>query len=123
MQTNIGLGYELYLDIRKFFSINLDHFDYEEKILMPELQRLLSDDEIKDIEGHKKLLPEQLIHMMQQLFPHMDPNDRLSYLQDLKNDRPEKFDIVWQGISASINLSERNNLITQLNINHSALNA
>ncbi len=44
------IGHEIYLDLRNFFSANLNHFDYEERIIMSELQRLLTDEEIRKID-------------------------------------------------------------------------
>ena len=56
------LGYEIYLDLRKFFAETLLHLDYEEKVLMPELQQLYTDGEIKEIDydTYQKMIPEQM---------------------------------------------------------------
>ncbi len=106
------LGYELYLDLRNFFGENLDHFDYEERVIMPELQRLLSDDEIKEIDkiSYRQMLPEYMVHMMEVLFPHMNCDDRLTFLNDIKTCEPEKFELAWDGISPMLEETERNNL-------------
>ncbi len=112
------LGYELYLEVRKFFSENLDHFDYEEKIIMPELQKLLNDDELREIDyqSYRKMFPEQMIHMMQILFPHMNSDDRFTYLNDIKNCEPEKFVLAWKGIAPMIKSHERKELKKRLQI-------
>jgi hypothetical protein len=112
------VGYEIYLQFRNFFSENLQHFDYEEKVLMPELHRRLTDDEIKEIDrqSYRIMLPEQMIHMIEVLFPHMNREDRLTFLNDIKDCEPEKFSIAWNGISSLIEASERSELIEILDI-------
>lgn len=90
------LGYEIYLDLRNFFCENLKHFDFEERIIMPELQRLLSDDEIKEIdfESYRNMSPEEMIDMIEVLFPHMNSDDRFTFLNDIKRCDPQSFEFV-----------------------------
>lgn len=105
-------GYELYLDLRNFFSHNLNHFDYEERVIMPEVQRLSSDDEIREIDrlSYRQMSPEQMVDMMQVLFPHMNCDDRYTFLSEIKECEPQKFEIAWDSICLSIEENERNKL-------------
>ncbi len=110
------LSYEIYLDLRNFFSENLNHFDYEERIIMPELQRLLSDDEIREIDqiSYRQMLPEQMVDMMEVLFPHMNCEDRFTFLNDIKDCEPKKFELAWNGIDSLFDENEKNNLMKLL---------
>lgn len=105
-------GYELYLDLRNFFNENLSHFDYEEKIIMPELQRLATDDEIREIDRitYEQMQPEQMIHMMEVLFTHMNCEDKFTFLDDIKDSDPLKFELAWSGIYPLIRENERKEL-------------
>ncbi len=42
-EERLDLGYKLYLDLRRVFADMLSHFNYEEQMILPELQTLLSD--------------------------------------------------------------------------------
>lgn len=112
------LSYEIYLDLRNFFGENLRHFAYEEQVIMPELQRLCSDDEIREVDNisYRQMLPEQMVDMMKVLFPHMNFEDRFTFLNDIKECEPGKFRLAWDEISSSIEGTERDNLIRALNI-------
>jgi len=98
------IGYEIYLDVRKFYADNLEHFDYEERVIMPELQRLLSDTELKEIDhaSYHEMSPEQISHMVSILFPHMNRDDRNVFLADIKDCVPDKFTIAWPQIASLI---------------------
>lgn len=98
------LGYEIYLDARKFYADNLMHFDYEERVIMPELQRLLSDAELKEIDhaSYHQMSAEQIFHMASILFPHMNRDDRNVFLADIKDCVPDKFAIAWPQIASLI---------------------
>jgi hemerythrin-like domain-containing protein len=98
------LGYEFYLDLRNFFCDNLKHFDYEESVIMPELQRLVSDEELKEIDriSYRQMSPEQLIDMMDVLFPHMNNDDRFVFLDEIKSCEPQKFELVYDSIFPTV---------------------
>lgn len=112
------LSYEIYLDLRNFFCKNLQHFDYEERVIMPELQRLLTDDEIREIDriSYRQMLPEHMVDMMEVLFPHMNSDDRFVFLNEIKSCEPKKFELAWDGIGSIIDENEKNNLRESLNI-------
>lgn len=96
-EEKIDLGYEFYLKYRLFVGENLIHLHKEETIIMKELQRLYPNDEdLKvDYDTYNKMTTDQMIHMMEVLFPHMDINDHYVYLKDIKTSQPEKFLLVW----------------------------
>jgi hypothetical protein len=112
------LGYLFYLELREFFAQNLIHFDYEEKVILPELQRLTSDEDILEIDSqtYRQMTSDQMIHMMDVLFPHMNSDDRFTFLKDIKDCQPEKFEAAWQGIRSKIDEQERDTLMKSLNI-------
>jgi len=116
MEDRHAKGYEIYLDFRKFFSENLDHFDYEERVILPELQKNVSDETLREVDraAYRVMTAEQMVEMMEVLFQHMNCDDRLHFLQDIKDCQPQKFEIAWTGIAPSLSEVERNTLIKLL---------
>lgn len=108
-EERIELGYQLYLCFRKFAGENLLHLHEEETVILPELQRLYSDEELAQVEfeSYRVMTHEDLIHMMQALFPHMNPADRLVFLTDIKACDADKFLRAWQGIREQLDQDER----------------
>jgi len=89
-------GYELYLNIRNFFAENLLHFREEEELLMPALQSLYSDEELREIdrESYRQMSVEELQQMLEVLFPHMNGDDKECFLKDIRDAVPEKFEVL-----------------------------
>ncbi len=87
------LGYELYLTYRVFVGHNLLHLHEEETEILPELQRLYTDDELRLVEDatYKIMSPAELLEMLEVLFPHMNPTDKRAFLEDIKIAVPEKY--------------------------------
>lgn len=114
----IEAGYHFYLSYRKFVGDNLIHLHEEETIILPELQRLYSDEELKKIESgtYNKMTSQELTQMMEELFPHMNPNDWEAFLQDVKNCEPVKFKEVWHNIKHTMTPEQQTYFITKLNI-------
>jgi hemerythrin-like domain-containing protein len=108
-EKRIELGYEFYLWFRKFVGDNLIHLHEEETVVLPELQRLYSDDELKLVEAetYRKMTSGQMIHMMEVLFPHMNIVDKEAFLTDVKECQPEKYALVWQGIEPHFTDAEK----------------
>jgi hemerythrin-like domain-containing protein len=117
-QEKTSTGYTLYLTYRKFVADNLIHLHEEETVILPELQRLYTDEELKQVQAqtYKMMTPKQMVHMMQVLFPHMNPLDRLAFLSDIQQSQPEKFMMAWDGIASSIEAKERANLALHLQV-------
>lgn len=117
-EEQIELGYKFYLWFRKFAGENLLHLHEEETVILPELQRLYSDEELSQVEfeSYRVMSPEDLIHMMQILFPHMNSDDRLAFLSDIKSCDEEKFVKAWGGIKNQIEDNERKSIETKLGI-------
>lgn len=114
----VSIGYTLYLTYRKFLADNLLHLHEEETMILPELQRLYTDEELKRVEAqsYNIMTPEQMVGMMQVLFPHMNPSDRLAFLSDIQEIQPEKFNAAWQGIAPTLEREEQESLIQRLQI-------
>lgn len=117
-EEKVSLGYHLYLIYRKCVADNLIHLHEEETMILPELQRLYTDEELKQVEAqtYRIMTSEEMVHMMQVLFPHMNPSDRMSFLSDIQEAQPEKFIAAWQGIAPMLEKEEQTNLIRQLQI-------
>ncbi len=94
----IELGYQFYLNFRKFVAENLLHLHEEETNILPELQRLYSDEELKEVENatYRIMTKEELVDMLSVLFPHMNLDDKETFLSDIKFAQPEKFAWVWE---------------------------
>lgn len=109
----IELGYELYLLFRKFVGKNLEHLHEEESIILPELQRLYSDEELKQVEKktYKIMTADELVEMMQVLFTHMNPSDKMAFLEDVKEAEPEKFHMAWPGIESLLTPNEKQDFL------------
>lgn len=114
----VEAGYQFYLWYRKFVGENLIHLHEEETIILPELQRLYTDKELKTVEAdtYRRMTSEQMIDMMQILFPHMNPDDKEVFLIDIKESQPEKFVEAWQGIQPHLSTEEREILIQKLDL-------
>ena len=86
-------SYTFYLNFRLFFSENLKHLHEEETIIMAELQRLYTDDELRLIEFNtfNQMSPEDMTHMIDALTPYINPSDRAFFLNEMKAAEPDKF--------------------------------
>ena len=109
-------GYQLYLAFRKFSTQNLEHLDVEEECLLPALQRLCSDDELRVAEfGIYKVMPiDEMIQTIKTIFPHMNVHDRRAILTDFKACDPQRFAALWEGIQADLAPAERASLAQKL---------
>lgn len=89
----VEIGYKLYLTFRKFVGNNLLHLHEEETKILPELQRLYSDEELRLVEDstYQILTPQEMIHMLRVLFPHMNALDKEAFLKDIEISQPHKF--------------------------------
>lgn len=117
-EEKLGLGYRLYLTYRKFVADNLIHLHEEETIILPELQRLYTDEELKQVEAETycAMTSEDLAYMMRTLFPHMNSSDRIAFLADIQEVQPKKFIAAWHSIESTFNQKERADLIQRFRI-------
>jgi hemerythrin-like domain-containing protein len=101
-------GYLFYLSYRKLVGENLIHLHEEETIILPELQRLYSDEELQEVEAktYAILTSDDLIHMLQMLFPHMNATDKKAFLSDIKECQPEKYAAIWPKIKSQMSENE-----------------
>jgi hemerythrin-like domain-containing protein len=113
------LGYLFHLALRNFEGENLRHLHEEETVLMPELQRLYTDEELRQIDApnYEMMTSEEMVHMLKALFPYYNPQDRRVFLQDIQFLQPVKFLEAWKGIESEIADEERAELIVLLKIN------
>lgn len=114
----VEAGYQFYLYFRKFSGENLIHLHEEETIILPELHRLYSDEELKQVEAatYKIMTAQELTQMLEELFPQMNPSDWQAFLTDIKDAVPEKFAEVWNGIKTVMTLEQQDDLLKKLNI-------
>jgi hemerythrin-like domain-containing protein len=119
----LELGYDFYLKLRLFISDNLRHIHIEETVLMPELQRLYSDEELAviDATSYAQMTIEQLVQMMEVLFPHMDLNDKAFFLADIKAAEPKKFIHAWNGIVPMLGIEEQAFLMNKLELHKNSI--
>lgn len=106
----IEAGYQFYLAFRKFVGDNLLHLHEEETKLLPELQRLCTDEELRAIEHpiYKIMTVEEMVEMVQVLFPHMNFSDKCAFLTDIKLAEPQKFLGLWEKASSFLTTAEIN---------------
>lgn len=92
-EIRVEIGYQLYLTFRKFVGENLLHLHEEETKILPELQRLYTDEQLRCVEDatYQVMTPEQMMDMLKVLFPHMNASDKEAFLEDIKISQPEKF--------------------------------
>jgi len=107
-EKRIEEGYRLYLIYRKFVADNLAHLHEEETKILPELQQLYSDAELLQVEAptYREMTPEEMVHMIQVLFPHMNIHDKRAFLSDILSLEPKKFEIVLKAIQPLITENE-----------------
>jgi hemerythrin-like domain-containing protein len=107
VNDKVQLGYQLYLIYRKFVADNLTHLHEEETQILPELQRLYSDEELRQVEAitYREMTPDQIIQMTETLFPHMNRSDQEAILADICQLEPEKFKTVYERIGQLSNRS------------------
>ncbi len=93
----VEAGYQFYLAFRKFVGDNLLHLHEEETKLLPELQRLCTDEELRAIEHptYAIMTVKELVEMVQVLFPQMNFSDKCAFLTDIRLAQPKKFLELW----------------------------
>src|SRR5690606_20188734 len=91
----ILMGNEFYLSYCLFYSEMLKHLYDEEKIILPELKALYSDEELAQLQAktYQQMTPEQMLGMLNVLFPHAITEDMRFFANEMKAAEPEKFEI------------------------------
>jgi hemerythrin-like domain-containing protein len=97
----LDAGYKFYLEYRKFVGENLIHLHHEETVILPELQRLYTDAELREVEAatYGLMSAEEILEMVSTLFPHMNPSDREAFLNDIELADYQKFRVVEKELS------------------------
>ena len=104
-EERINLGYEFYLSFREFEADNLKHLNEEERVIMPELQRLYTDDELRagiDFKTYEVMSSDEMFHMLKVLFPTYNLDDKIAFLKDIVDAQPDKFKIIWPQVSSEL---------------------
>jgi Hemerythrin HHE cation binding domain len=67
-----------YLDLSRFTSVYLDHMVYEEEVVMPELNEVLSDEQLADVTAaiRGSVPPPDMCIFMRYMVPGMNPDER-----------------------------------------------
>lgn len=109
----IETGYQFYLAFRKFVGDNLLHLHEEETKLLPELQRLCTDEELRAMEHptYEVMIAEDMVEMIQVLFPHMNFSDKCAFLTDIKLAQPQKFLQFWNSANSFLSAEEIKKLL------------
>jgi DUF438 domain-containing protein len=104
----IEAGYQFYLAFRKFVGDNLLHLHEEETKLLPELQRLCTDEELRALEHptYELMTADMMVEMVQILFPHMNFSDKCAFLTDIKLTQPKKFLQLWDKANQFLSRAE-----------------
>lgn len=120
-EEKIREGYRLYLTYRKFMADNLAHLHEEETHILPELQKLYSDAELRQVEAYtyREMDAAQMVDMIKVLFPHMNIHDKQAFLFDIYSLEPKKIDAVLKGIQSI--LTEKENIMIEQMIKTSIL--
>ncbi len=111
-------GYEFYLEYRKFYGDTLLHLHNEETILLPELQRVCLDEELRTVDAatYKILTPEQMLGMLKTAFPNFNYWDKEAFLISIKLAQPDKLTEIWPEVVKIVSIEEMNRLSAALEI-------
>ncbi|MBA2652642.1 MAG: hemerythrin domain-containing protein [Tatlockia sp.] len=114
----INYGYQFYLNYRKFLAENLEHLHQEETVLMPELIRLCTKQELESIDNpvYQEMTPDQLVGMLETLFPVLNPDDKEYFIADLINAVPLKVRECWQSIARLLTVEEIEDMACRLEL-------
>lgn len=104
----VEAGYQFYLTYRKFVGDNLLHLHEEETKILPELQKLCTDEELRAIEYpiYDIMTAEEMVDMVLNLFPHMNFSDKCAFLTDIKLAQPKKFSELWKKVDQFLSAEE-----------------
>jgi hemerythrin-like domain-containing protein len=114
----IAKGYQFYLDYLEYFGDSLKHMHAEETVIMPELHRLCTDDELMEL-GRKTydiMTPIEILHMIRALFQHFNADDIDKFLSELNFLEPDKLAKVWLGISELMGREQEQALRERFNL-------
>lgn len=101
----IRLGHDFYMGLQRFEGENLLHQVTEETEIKTALHCYYSNEQlVQAIDGkaYEEMSSNDIIDMMQFLFPTFNPSDRFELLMDICILQPAKFTDVWKAIAPSI---------------------
>jgi hypothetical protein len=116
--TRKQMGYEFYLSYTNFISQYLLHLIHEERVIMPELWGLYSDDELRELtfSTYREMSVGDMEEMLKSLFPYINTCEKEVFLKDIKEGTPEKFEEVWSLVSPTLDSSEKDFITKELNL-------
>lgn len=102
-------GYQFYLLLNKFIAESLNHLNLEEQVLMADLHQLYPDEKIRAVtfNTYDHMRPEQLLHMLQTIFPHVNDYEREVFIRDIHESYPKKLKDIWPDVWALLSDNER----------------
>ncbi|KTC86852.1 hemerythrin domain-containing protein [Legionella brunensis] len=107
-REKVDEGYLFYLSYRRFIAENLEHIYKEETLLMPELARLCTKEELESIDYpvYQSMTSEQMVGMLKTLFTVLNFDDKKYFITDLVDAVPDKVVESWSSIAALLTASE-----------------
>ncbi|WP_019215125.1 hemerythrin domain-containing protein [Legionella tunisiensis] len=111
-------GYHFYLSYRQFIGENLEHLHKEETLLMPELARLCSKEELESIDYpvYQAMTAEEIVGMLQTLFAVLNPDDKEYFISDIADAVPNKLIEKWAAIATLLTAAEIADLATRVEL-------
>ena len=109
-EQQVERGYDFYLSYTDFMCHYFQHLLGEERVIMPELQRLYTDDELRKVtlDLYPQMPKEKIEEMLQFFFPYVSAIEREVMLTDLKDSLPpETFRAAWEFIALTLEPQER----------------
>lgn len=102
------LGYDFLLLYRQFHLETLKHLNDEETKLLPKLQSLYNDEELAELQAktYAEMTSAQMLAMLKTLFPHMNCEDKIFFIDEMLNAEPEKFKLIWPDLRPNLNEKE-----------------
>lgn len=117
-EKRVHMGYQFYMDYQQFFGDSLKHMHAEETIIMPELQRLYTDEELKAIEfnTYDIMTPNEMVHMIKALFPHFNTADKETFISVINEAQPQKLSEAWHGFIPYLSKIEEKYFMEKFNV-------
>jgi hypothetical protein len=93
------LGRDLYLRFSQFVAADMAHMAEEEKVVLPLLHSLFSDEELMEMEGRivASIPPQEMMLVMSDMIPAMYGSERVRFLSFAREGAPpEAFEAIMQ---------------------------
>lgn len=103
----------VYLHFRKFYSELLSHLYDEEVNIIKLLYERFSEYELRQIDHdiYKSMSTNDMVSMVNELFPPCNFGEKLAILEDLKSANPHALNTAWPDITSLFSKEEKNKLL------------